>query len=249
MQNNDKQILAVWGSPSSGKTITAIKIAMELSTRKSNVAVVFCDVICPVLPTVIKTKKGIESSVGEVLSAPGITQELILKNCVSPDRNPYISLLGYKSGENIFTYAEYAKERAVDLLVLLRHIADYVIVDCSSILTDNILTMAALEVADSVLRLGCCELKSMSYFTSCLPLIADRRFQPEKHVRVLSDVKPRQACSEYENAYGGVSYKLPYIDAIEEQFESLALFDKLSGKEAKAYEPVINAIVKECLDE
>ena len=157
MPNKGKQILAVWGSPSSGKTVTAVKIARELSLNRKNVAVVFCDGMCPALPTVLKTKKPVEGSIGEVLAAPNVTQELILKNCVCPAKNPYISLLGYKAGENVFTYAEYAKERAVDLLVLLRHIADCVVVDCASSLTDSILSTVALEVADAVLRLGSCD--------------------------------------------------------------------------------------------
>ena len=157
MPNKGKQILAVWGSPSSGKTVTAVKIARELSLNRKNVAVVFCDGMCPALPTVLKTKKPVEGSIGEVLAAPNVTQELILKNCVCPTKNPYISFLGYKAGENVFTYAEYAKERAVDLLVLLRHIADCVVVDCASSLTDSILSTVALEVADAVLRLGSCD--------------------------------------------------------------------------------------------
>ena len=244
MPNKGKQILAVWGSPSSGKTVTAVKIARELSLNRKNVAVVFCDGVCPALPTVLKTKKPVEGSLGEVLSAPNVTQELILKNCECLARNPYISFLGYKAGENVFTYAEYVKERAVDLLVLLRHIADCVVVDCTSSLTDSILSTAALEVADAVLRLGSCDLKGVSYFMSSLPLIADRRFKPEKHIRVLSNVKSRQDSGGYENAYGGVSYKLPHVDAIEEQFYSLSLLDGLSGKEAKAYEPVIREIAE-----
>lgn len=245
MPNKGNQILAVWGSPSSGKTVTAVKIARELSLKKKNVVVLLCDAVCPALPTVLKTKKLAEGSIGEVLSAPSVTQELILKNSVCPDKNPYISFLGYKARENVFTYAEYAKERAVDLLVLLRHIADYVVVDCASSLIDSISSTAALEVADAVLRLGTCDLKGVSYFMSSLPLIADRRFKPEKHISVLSDIKPRQAAGGYENAYGGVSYRLPHVDAIEEQFYSLALLEGLSGKDAKAYEPVLRGIARE----
>lgn len=245
MLNKGKQILAVWGSPSSGKTITSIKIARELSLSSKNVVVVFCDTVCPTLPTVLKTKKPIEGSMGEVLTAPNVTQELILKNSTCPDKNPNISFLGYKAGENVFTYAEYAKERAVDMLVLLRHIADYVVVDCASSLTDSILSTAAIEVADTVLRLGNCDLKGVSYFMSSLPLIADRRFKPEKHIRVLSNVKPGQAAGGYENAYGGVSYRLPHISALEEQFNTFALLERLPGKEAKAYEDIISKITVE----
>lgn len=244
MPNKSKQMLAVWGSPSSGKTVTAIKIAAELAKRKQNVVVVCCDLSAPAIPTLIKSKRTGTVSIGEVLEAPVITQELILKNCVSFDKNPYITLLGYKMGESVFDYAEYTKERAVDLLVLLRHIADYVIVDCTSILTDNILSTAALEVADEVLRLCPNDLKSISYFASYMPLIGDRKFKPDKHIKVLSCTRAGGG-GEYGEAYSGIVHHLPHIPAIEQQSAEMTLIEPLSGKDAKAYETVIAAIVGE----
>ena len=178
MANKQKQMLAVWGSPGGGKTVTAVKLALELSKRKKNVVLVFTDVTAPTLPAVVSEKKLPDVSVGELLAAPGMTQEQVLKTCVPCEKNPYISFLGYKAGENVFTHAEYSKEKAVDMLVLLRHIADYVIVDCTSLLTGNVLATTALEVADDVLRVCGCDLKAISYFSSYLSLVADRKFKP-----------------------------------------------------------------------
>mgnify|MGYP000470753741 CR=1 FL=1 len=39
-----------------------------------------------------------------MLTAPGLTQELILKNLIPFRQNPYVSLLGYKAEENLYTY-------------------------------------------------------------------------------------------------------------------------------------------------
>ena len=121
-----------------------------------------------------------------------------------------------KAGENPFSYAEYKKDRAVDLLVLLRHIADYAVIDCSSMLTESIISTVALEVADEVLRLGSCDLKSISYFRSVLPLLSEPKFDTDKHIKVLSNVRPSQDGEEYKNAFG-VSYTLPYVQAIEDK--------------------------------
>ena len=52
MANKQKQMLAVWGSPGGGKTVTAVKLALELSKRKKNVVLVFTDVTAPTLPAV-----------------------------------------------------------------------------------------------------------------------------------------------------------------------------------------------------
>ena len=237
MANKQKQMLAVWGSPGGGKTVTAVKLALELSKRKKNVVLVFTDVTAPTLPAVVSEKKLPDVSVGELLAAPGMTQEQVLKTCVPCEKNPYISFLGYKAGENVFTHAEYSKEKAVDMLVLLRHIADYVIVDCTSLLTGNVLATTALEVADDVLRVCSCDLKAISYFSSYLSLVADRKFKPEQHIKVLSNTRPYQGGSEYENSFGGVKYRLPYLSSLEEQAATLKLLEPLSGKEAKTYEP------------
>ena len=42
-QNDSGGMLAVWGSPGSGKTVTAVKIAKMLSARKKNVILLLCD--------------------------------------------------------------------------------------------------------------------------------------------------------------------------------------------------------------
>ena len=245
MANKQKQMLAVWGSPGAGKTVTAVKLAAELAKRKKNVVLVFTDLTAPSLPAVAAEGKLPEVSVGDLLSAPGMTQERVLKTCVPCEKHPYISFLGYKAGENVFTYAEYSKEKAVDMLVLLRHIADYVIVDCTSVLTGNVLATAALEVADDVLRVCGCDLKAISYFASYLPLIEDRKFKPEQHIRVLSNTRPYPGGMEYENSFGGVKYRLPYLPIVEEQAATLKLLEPLSGKEAKSYEQDIAAIAVE----
>ena len=57
MANKQKQMLAVWGSPGGGKTVTAVKLALELSKRKKNVVLVFTDVTAPTLPAVVSEKK------------------------------------------------------------------------------------------------------------------------------------------------------------------------------------------------
>ena len=40
-------VLAVWGSPGCGKTVTAVKIAKHLASQKKNVALLLCDMTAP----------------------------------------------------------------------------------------------------------------------------------------------------------------------------------------------------------
>ena len=96
------------GQPGAGKTVTAVSWRRSLpSGRKCGAGVYRSD--RPSLPAVAAEGKLPEVSVGDLLSAPGMTQEQVLKTCVPCEKHPYISFLGYKAGENVFTYAEYSK--------------------------------------------------------------------------------------------------------------------------------------------
>lgn len=45
-------VLTVWGSPGSGKTVTAVKLAKALAEQKRNVLLLLCDATAPMLPCV-----------------------------------------------------------------------------------------------------------------------------------------------------------------------------------------------------
>ncbi|MDL2233855.1 hypothetical protein LJC63_09820, partial [Ruminococcaceae bacterium OttesenSCG-928-L11] len=92
-----------------------------------------------------------------------------------------------------------------------------------------------------------CDLKSMSYFSSALPLIADSRYSSGRHIKVLSTVKPGQDSGEYDNTYGGASYTLPHVPEMEEQFFAALMTDELCTSGAKKYKSEIRQIVSDLL--
>jgi len=239
---SNTHLLAIWGGTASGKTVATVKLALELTAHKKNVAIVMCDSLAPAPQTLLPNSSTEGKSLGELLTLPTISQEAILNHCIPFSTNKYISLLGYMRGDNAFTYASYSKERAVDLLTLLRHVADYVLVDVCSMFSSDVLSTVALENADTVLRLCTCDLKSMSYFSSNLPLLADGRFAASQHIKVLSMVKPGQDSGEYCNTYGGVSYTLTYVPELEEQYYSASLSDKLFTIAGREYTHIIRKI-------
>lgn len=245
--SSKNQMVAVWGGPGAGKTVTAFKLAMELAAHKKNVVILMCSFTAPAPQTLLPNTGTDGKSLGELLALPTISQDAILSRCIPIEKSPYVSLLGYKSGDNAFSHAKYAKERAIDLITLLHHVADYIIIDCESAFFFDVLSAVALENADAVLRLCACDLKSLSYFTSALPLIADGRYASARHIKALSIVKPGQDSGEYSNVYGGVSYSLPYLPELEEQFYAGRLADELCTKRAKAYNIAIRDIARDIL--
>lgn len=245
--SNVVQMLAVWGGPCSGKTTTAVKLAMELASHKENIVILMCDFTAPAPQTLLPNVTTTGKSLGELLSLPSISQEEILRRCIPLGKSPYVSLLGYQRGDNAFTYAKYSKERAIDLITLLRHVADYIIIDCESAFSFDVLSAVALEMADAVLRLCVCDLKSLSYFTSALPLLSDSRYASARHIKALSMVKPGQDNGEYQNIFGGISYSLPFVPELEEQFYAARLTDELCSKSAAAYNAAIRDIANNLL--
>ena len=175
VQNDSGGMLAVWGSPGSGKTVTAVKIAKMLSAKKKNVILLLCDMTAPMLPCICSPDElECERSLGNILAAARIGENLIKHNLVTLKRSNYLTVLGLLKGENEYSIPPFTEKQAIELLDGLRQIAPYVIVDCGSYIANDILSAVALMEADSVLRLANCDHKSicLSAFLQATILVA-----------------------------------------------------------------------------
>lgn len=239
-------ILAVWGSPGSGKTVTAVKIAKYLADRKKNVVLLLCDMTAPMLPCICPPSElECEHSLGSILAATHVTEALIKHNLVTLKKNRYLTILGMKKGENEYTYPPYEQIQAQELMDGLREIAPFVVVDCSSYIANDILSAVALMEADSVMRLANADLKSVSYLSSQLPLLRDSKWDADKQYKVASNVKPQQAGEHIGQALGSVAFTLTHSQELEEQYLAGNLLMDLSLKDSRLFRKEIEKIVKE----
>ena len=239
-------MLAVWGSPGSGKTVTAVKIAKALSQQHRNVALLLCDMTAPMLPCICpEDELECERSMGSILAAARISENLIKNNMVTLKRNGYMTMLGLCKGENEYTYPPYTEAQARDLLDGLREIAPYVVVDCGSYIANDILSAVALMEADSVLRLANCDLKSISYFSSQLPLLKEAKWDADRQYKVASNIKPYQAAEHIGKVLGSAAFTLPYSQELEEQYLAGTLLNDLSMKDSRAYRKELEKIIRE----
>lgn len=174
-------VVAVWGSPGSGKTTMAVKIAKYLADKKRNVVLLLCDMTAPMLPCICPASElECERSLGSVLAAAHVTENLVKNNLITHKRLGYLTILGMLKGENEYTYPPYGEAQARELIDCLREIAPYVVIDCGSYIANDILSAVALMEADSVLRLANADLKSISYLSSQLPLLKDAKWDTDK---------------------------------------------------------------------
>jgi MinD-like ATPase involved in chromosome partitioning or flagellar assembly len=245
----NNKLLAIWGSPSSGKTVVSVKLANFLASRKQNVTLVLCDFTAPPLPLIVSPSElENEASLGSILSAPIITEQTILQNCMTLKKRENIAIIGMLKRENAFTYPSYTKEQAKGFFNQLRQLDGTIIIDCTSIIASDVLSAVSLEVADKVLRLISCDLKSISYYSSQLPFLVDSRFNTENHIKCASSVKSMQAEQHVSAVFKGVQYSLPYCPEIEEQNLNGDIFKDLRTNAGKQYSKVIEKMGDELFE-
>ena len=239
----ESKVIAVMGSQGRGKTPAALKLALTLSAAKKNVIVVFCDPFTPVIPAVLPAHMTHDTSLGSLLTAPALTQTTILNACVPTEKSDYISLLGYCAGESLMHYPQITREKAVEFFVLLRYLADYIIVDCTSTFEADPASIVAIELADRVLKLGTANLKGVSYYLTHNPMLADSRFRKDTHSTVIGNLKTGQDWEAAAQQLGGADFVLPYAPELEQQFDELALLVPLTQPESAGYSAAINRIL------
>ena len=96
------KIIAVWGSPNSGKTTFATTLATAIyDTFNSTVIVLYTDLNAPVLPVIFPNEKSEDlGSVGIPLSKTEIETETVIQNLVTVKARQNFGFIGYRTGEN-----------------------------------------------------------------------------------------------------------------------------------------------------
>ncbi|BCN29531.1 AAA family ATPase [Anaeromicropila herbilytica] len=234
-------MIAVWGNQGSGKTTMSAKLALELVNQKKEVLLILTDTAAPDMKILFPFQKEFQT-MGHLWTTPNCRASQIYKVCI-PTRFRELGVLGYKPGENIFSFPDYTKESIVRVYMELKNMVDYIIVDCVSEFGYNVLTTVALEMSDYVIRLGEATPKAFSFFDSNLPLLSDSRYQKENHIRVLSKIKSYQAKDVAVSKYG-MDAELPYLEEIELQMLEGRLLENDSSKSCLNYKNGIERIMQ-----
>jgi len=239
-------VLAIWGSPGSGKTTAAVKLAKYLADKKKNVVLVLCDMTAPMLPCICPPSDlECEKSLGSILSAAHVTETLVKYNMITHKKMSYLTMIGMLKGENEYTYASYTKVQAQELIDSLRKIAPFVIIDCGSYIANDILSAVSLLECDSVLRLANCDLKSISYLSSQLQLLQNSNWDMDKQYKAASNIKSNHDIDHMAGALGSITFKLPYSEEVEEQYLAGNLLADLTLKNSREFRKGIEKIAKE----
>jgi len=229
------KMIAVWGSPGSGKTSFAVKLACAIYEQYSAVVLLLsADLKTPSLPVLFPDRKADElTSVGVPLSKTEITQNEVIKSIVTLKDKMNFGVLGFKDGENKYSYPSFDSKKADDLITVMQSLANVVIVDCGSDMDE--LSKAAVQRADAVIRLASPDLKSVAFYASQLPLYTEPSYKTEQHIIGLN-VTRNDVYLPLEDAkahFGGVSFTLPYCRELKQQMLDGELFKSLSDNKYK----------------
>lgn len=204
------KVITVWGSPGSGKSMFCCILAKALTHDKQKAVIISGEPGTPMLPVwlpdqIIETN----ASIGQVLSSVEIDTTLVASHVTVLKHYPFIGLMGYSAGENPLSYPEVDYQMVLQLAAAASRLVDYVILDCSSNMT-NVFTPAAIEAGDLIIRLLTPDLKGVNYLKAHEPLLQDRRFRYNEHMTFAGMARPFHAFDEMGYIIGGFDGLLPY---------------------------------------
>lgn len=240
-------IISVWGSPCSGKTTIATKIALNYISLHKRVALICCDNQAPALPVLFPNWKPDDLfSIGTALAQEEVIDDSIYSNCITMKKYSNLIVLGYKDAENKFSYPRLTSYKVVEFIHVLSEIVDYIIFDCCSDLED-IISNTAIQNSNVVLRLHTPEIKSVSWSTSQLAMYGTTQYKIDDQIVCLNNVtNDIYAPSEEIKSFLKVkTIELPYSRVLKMQMATGSLFEKQTQKIFAKY---FNNLIKEIDD-
>ena len=208
-------IISVWGSPASGKTTLATKLGITLDKKNKNTVIIYTENLAVDIAAIYPNEKDFVS-MGDLWQQE-IEEEEIYKLCMTVAGKNNLAYMSYMPRENIYSYPLFAKYNVVKAITSLHELYDYIIFDCSSDISSNMITQVALEMSDVVYRLCGTTLKASCFFDSNLSLLSDSRFNIDGHINVLANARAFEPISIYKNKYGNMKYELDFDNTIYQQ--------------------------------
>lgn len=239
------KLIAFYGSPGSGKTSIALKSAMEtyMLTKDEVVAFLSPDMTVPSIALLFPNYAPDEVvSLSDIFDNTAITNESLLKNAVTVKSMKDFFALGFKAGENRFSFPTPTPEKINSLFSALSDVAGYIFVDCTNDETDEI-SKKAILTADKIIRVITPDLKGMSWYSSNKNI---ERTENEDLFNVVNVTErelylpTEEVCTKLHS----IAVLLPYSKAIKQQMLDGRMYDRLNDR---AYTKKLQSLVNKIL--
>lgn len=228
------KLIAVCGSPNSGKTVTALKLAQEIySMSTTSVYFLSPDLNVPCMAYLFPNgKNGDLYSLGVALDKTDIYKEDVIKQTVNVKTMQNFGYLGFKLGENRYSYPRPTEDKVVQLLTVLRDCVEYVVVDCTCDNDDMISSIAKRDCDIAVLMLTP-DIKCISYYASCVNQFL---LIEEKKIKVMNVIEKDVylPIAEAEKHFHGVDFSMPYERMLRQQLITGTAAERIHGGKYKS---------------
>ena len=229
------KLIAVCGSPHSGKTTLALKLAQEIYFSKKGTSVIFLspDLETPALGYIFPNYKGTDLySMGVALDKTDIYREDILRQFVTVKETEDLVYLGYKLGENKYSYPELTEDKVLDFISELREMADYVIVDCT-VNENDLISRIAKRDCDKAVQIFNPNVQSVVYYISCVNQFLS---VTDKRIKVLNimDNDIYLPGDEIKKCFGEMDCTVGYSRPLKQQMITGTLYTKIADPKYRA---------------
>ena len=244
-----KKVIAVFGSPHSGKSTLALAIAASLAVRKKDVIVLSGDKVSPMLKVYAPLSDTPQSmSVGTLLMESDITEKAVTERIIIHSKCDRLGFMGMATGDNITTYPpRFIDERVASLFAILYRLCDYLVVDCSSNPMTDSITLRALEVAHVMVQLTTPDMVGLEFWRGMLGILKDERFKQARPVTAINPARPISPVAEIQKMHkpllGDIKYVFPYSHEVEDRMMAGRLVKWLGRKEGIAFETMLEKLV------
>jgi len=242
------KIITIWGSPGSGKSMFSCILAKALTRDKQKAIIINADFSMPMLPVWLPDQIiEASASIGNVLSSVEIDTALVASKVTILKAYPFIGLMGYAAGENPLSYPEIKYDMAMSLISNAVKLVDFVIIDCSSNMT-NFFMPAAIDSADVTARILTPDIKGINYLKAHQPLLMDARFRYDEHMNFAGMARPFHAIEEMGHIIGGWAGLLPYskeIDRCSTEGGMFRAIDYCNSRYLSSLKKIMEAVLHE----
>lgn len=238
------KLIAVCGSPSSGKTTAGLKIAQEIYwSAKCPVLFISPDTNTPALSYIFpRTKDSDLFSLSVALDKTTITSDEIMKQTVTVNSMKDFGFIGLKAGENKYSYARPTEDKIKEFFTSCRNIAPIVFVDCSSNF-DDLISDIAMREADMNIQIISPDLRCMGYYSAYNEMYNTITNKCIKVINLM-DNDIFLPINEVKTHFNGVDFILPYSRDLKQQVITGALSERINDTK---YKSVCNDIAKKVL--
>lgn len=238
------KMIAVCGSPNCGKTMTALKLAQEIyHLNKTSIVFLSPDINVPCMAYLFPNGKDSDLySLGAALDKTDIYKEDVIRQTVNVKTMQNFGFLGFKLGENRYSYPRPTEDKIIQLLTVLRDCAEYVIVDCTCDSDDMVSTISKRD-CDIAVQMFTPDMKCIAYYASCVNQFL---MIEGKKLKVMNEMERDVYLPtfEAEKHFHGMDFKLPYERMLRQQMITGTASERIgSGKYRSEIDRLVKAVM------